>query len=93
MQLNRHNIEPQDAKIEISSWKLIQASESLREKRGDIPNGRLRIATVVRIGPMAAGEGQRVLEEWYRKQVRASVSRSLEVGVQIDTNIPNLRFE
>ncbi|KAF2651001.1 hypothetical protein K491DRAFT_682552 [Lophiostoma macrostomum CBS 122681] len=64
--LNERDIGPNDVAIEISSWTHIQTFESLREKRGEVPAGRPKIANVVRIEPREGGDAE--LDEWYRKQ-------------------------
>lgn len=64
----KSDIKPNDVVLESTTWNQIQIFESLREKRGEVPNGRPKIAMVVKIEPREGGEEE--LEEWYRKQVR-----------------------
>lgn len=49
-------IGPDDVAIQLSSWKPIQTFESLREKRGQVPAGRPKIAMVVKIEPKEGGD-------------------------------------
>jgi hypothetical protein len=66
--LEGRDIGPEDVAIEISSWTHVQTFESLREQKGEVPNGRPKIAMVVKIEPKEGGDAE--LDEWYRKQVR-----------------------
>jgi hypothetical protein len=61
------DIQPEDVEIEVSAWRPIQVFESLREKRGTVPEGRPKVACVVRIEPAAGNEA--AVEDWYHYQV------------------------
>lgn len=65
----KRDIGPDDVAIELSAWTPVQTFESLREGRGDVPEGRPRVACIVRLEPAAGADGERNVEEWYRYQV------------------------
>lgn len=68
----KQDIGPNDVTIELSSWTLIQTFESLREKRGQVPAGRPKIAMTVKIEPKEGGDED--VETWYRHQVGTTFS-------------------
>lgn len=65
------NIQPEDVEIQLSAWRPIQVFESLREKRGTVPEGRPKVACIVRIEPAAGNDA--AVEDWYHYQVSSSV--------------------
>lgn len=70
--LEKRDIGPNDVTIELSTWKPIQTYESLREKRGNVPAGRPKVACIVRLEPREGPEGEKDVEDWYHYQVSTS---------------------
>jgi hypothetical protein len=68
--IQTQDIGPDDVTIQLTSWNPIQTFESLREKRAQVPDGRPKIAMVVKIEPKEGGDEE--LDEWYRKQVHGT---------------------
>lgn len=66
---DKRDIGPDDVAIELSTWRPIQTFESPRERKGNVPVGRPKVACIVRLEPKAGPEGEQDVENWYHYQV------------------------
>jgi hypothetical protein len=65
----KRKIRPKDVEVSVSLWNPIQTFQGLREKRGTVPDGRPKVACIVKIEPKEGGDEE--LETWYHHQVFA----------------------